>query len=908
MKKIAMVFMTLATVLGAKAAFEIKQAPLMTRWAAQVSTTNVLPEYPRPQMVRPDWLNLNGLWEFSSAKEGDPVPVGKTLSENILVPYPVESPLSGLMRSEERMWYRRTFVVPSDWTEKHVLLHFGAVDWEAAVYINGRPVGGHKGGYGAFDFDITDKLKQGTNEVIVGVYAPVDKGRQPVGKQTLVPRGYWYAASSGIWQTVWLEAVPAVHITRLDMTPDVPASTLRLVVRSSDAGNETVEAVALAGGREVGRATGIAGAEIALPIANARLWSPDDPFLYDIKVSLKKTAGATDAVSGYFAMRSIGIGKVDGIMRPLLNGKFVFMIGPLDQGFWPDGNYTAPTDEALRFDLEQEKACGFNTVRKHIKVEPARWYYWADKLGLLVLQDMPSMAPNGVRPDGTARTSEHPPEVNAEEKKQFEAEFKEMIDQLRSVPSIIGWVEFNEGWGEYRDRSEVARLANWIKSYDPSRLVIAETGYSSVPSGDVLDWHTYPGPASPPPSGTRIAGQGEFGGMGFVVKDHSWTPVNRDQDTSANYTARYVDMIGRIKALMHSPGLSYAIFTQITDVENERNGFFTYDRAVFKGDMKAIRAAHDDLIADSKAMRPVSTVSVSDDFSHAEAWATHSGTWRSDQDGFANIVPGLALTKACFSNVSVTADMTMSAAGEAGLVFRMSGEATARNAEGYFAGLSCSSGLTLSYVTKGEWVPIKSVPLGVVSGKRYRLRVDAFGGTIRVFVDDMSAPLLDVTDYRSLAGSVGFRATDANVRFAHLSVTDPFLRLEPSRIEGFVIHNSRDKNIVHADRNVNRDDDALWKMTPGLADEKGISFESARMPGFYLRDRAGVITFEKDDESGEFKADATWRKVAGLSDKDAFSYESFGHPGEYLREARPLGRKPAVSDRDKADATFAERK
>ena len=888
----------------ADAAFPMKQAPLMTPWSSQVSPTNALPAYPRPQMVRPDWLNLNGLWEFSGAKEGEAVPVGRTLPENILVPYPVESPLSGVMRSEEWMWYRRIFTVPSGWAGRHVLLHFDAVNWKATVYVNGEEAGAHQGGYGAFSLDITSQLKPGENELIVGVYSPVDRGHQPVGKQTLVPRGYWYTASSGIWQTVWLEAVPASYITRLDMTPDVPTGKLRLIVRGANIAGQTVEAVASSGGQTVGTATGTVGNEIEIPVPNARLWSPDDPFLYDIKVSLKNGPALVDQVTGYFGMRSIAMGKVAGITRSLLNGKFVFQLGTLDQGFWPDGNYTAPTDDALKFDLEQEKKCGYNVVRKHIKVEPARWYYWADKLGILVWQDMPAMTPDGMLEDGKTPAPKHHQATPAE-KAEFEAEFREMIDQLRSSPAIIGWIEFNEGWGEYSDRKEVVRLADWIKSYDPSRLLIPETGAGPSGAGDAYDWHTYPGPGSPPPSATRMAGQGEFGGVGFVIKDHSWSPVNKDQDTAANFTARYVDMIHRVKELMYSPGLSYAFFTQITDVENERNGLFTYDRAVFKGDMAAVRAVDEDVIAASRQLGEPYTASFEPHFQDASAWSVQDGTWKADGQGYTATTPGLTLARSHFNNFSAEGDVA-STGGAAGLVFRFT-PAAAGPESGYCASLSPDGGLTLSYDSNGSWTPVQSVPLPVAAGRTYHLRIDAFGGTIRLFVGNAQAPALEATDYRSLVGAIGLRATQAGTRFAGVKASDPFVRLEPAKIEGFVIHNSRQKDVVQVDNNVNRTDDALWQIVPGLADPHGVSFESARLPGFYLRDEAGVIAFEKDDGSDTFKDAATWKAKAGLADASGASYESHSQPGEYLQvHGRTLVRRPATSADDQEAATFLE--
>jgi hypothetical protein len=895
---------------GKATAYEIKTAKLMTRWSSQVSQTNPLPEYPRPQMVRQRWVNLNGLWEFSAALQDAAVPAGKTLPEKILVPYPVESALSGLMRHEERMWYRRNFSVPSDWGSQHVLLHFGAVDWQTTVYVNDKEVGGHKGGYCGFSFDISQYLKPGDNELIVNVYDSTDvvDRYQPVSKQTLQPRGYWYTANSGIWQTVWLEAVPATYITRLDMTPDVANGMLRLTTHGSGLDGLTVEAIATAGGQPVGRASGTAEKEIEIAIPNARLWSPDDPFLYDLTVSVKRAAATVDTVTSYFGMRSLTKGKVAGITRPLLNGKFVFQMGTLDQGWWPDGLYTAPTDQALKFDLEQTKKCGFNAIRKHIKVEPARWYYWADRLGILVWQDMPAMVNEGIRADGTIAQSR--PEAPMEWKQQFEAEFKEMISQFRSSPSIIGWIAFNEGWGEYRDAKEVMALGDRVKAYDPTRFLAVDTAAGPATNGDVIDWHTYPGPGSPPPLETRFAGQGEWGGMGCVIKDHSWFPADRDENTKEKYTARYVDMVGQLKAFLYSPGLSYAFFTQITDVEGERNGLFTYDRAVFKGDMAAIKAAHDDLVAASKQLGQPYTEVLGDEFAKAGVWSPRSGRWTADQGGYANVAPGLALAASHFNNLLAEADITVPATGEAGLLFRCSGGAAqGRKISGYCASLSSTTGLTLSYADQGAWTPLKSVPLASAAGRTNHLKVAAFGGTIRVYCEDMAKPSIEVTNYRSLAGAIGVRATAANARFAGLQVINPFVRLLPVNETGFVVHNSQDekrKDVTQLDRNVNRDDDAFWHLAPGLADANGISFESARLSGFYLRDKEGVIMFEKDDGSPEFKRDGTWHRNPGLAGKNGNSYESPSHPGEYLILGCPMERKPANSDVKRIEASFIE--
>ncbi|MBA4494315.1 FIMAH domain-containing protein [Paenactinomyces guangxiensis] len=556
---------------------------IQSPWAEKVSADNVLPEYPRPQMVRSKWMNLNGEWQFAPAKQGDPLPSGKTLKEKILVPFAMEAKLSGVERHEERSWYKRQFTVPDDWAGQRVLLHFGAVDWEASVYVNGKKAGTHRGGYDSFSFDVTEYLVKGKNELIVEVYDPTDKGDQAIGKQRLNPGGIWYTSVTGIWQTVWLEPVPTAHITQLDMVPNIHNEILKLTVKGEKVEGATVEAIALKNGKEVGRASGTAGSEIKIPVPNPTLWSPDDPFLYDLKVELKNGT-SRDQVNSYFGMREIKLAKDEkGILRPMLNGKFVFQMGPLDQGYWPDGIYTAPTDEALRFDIEVVKKLGMNMIRKHMKVEPDRWYYWADQLGVVVWQDMPSMF-------------YHQP-LTQEKKQQFENEFKEMIDQHRSHPSIVVWTVFNEGWGQY----DTERLTNWVKDLDPTRLVNNASGWTDKGVGDLIDWHCYVGPCAPTPTSTRAAVLGEYGGLGLKVPGHEWSPnvFNYEmQESKEALTKRYLGLIDQIKQ-MKDTGLSAAVYTQTTDVEIEINGLLTYDRKVEKADFIRLRQAHKELAGTS---------------------------------------------------------------------------------------------------------------------------------------------------------------------------------------------------------------------------------------------------------------------------------------------------------------------
>ncbi|MGW0518860.1 AbfB domain-containing protein [Crossiella sp. NPDC003009] len=550
--------------------------PISTPWTGQVGPGNALPEYPRPQLTRSEWLNLNGVWQWAPARAGEAPPIGRRLDRAVLVPFAVESALSGVMERHERMWYRREFLVPEGWRGRRVQLHFGAVDWRAEVWVNGVRAGAHTGGYTGFSFDITGLLRAGGNEVVVGVFDPSDATGIPVGKQSRNPGGVYYTAASGIWQTVWLEPVAEAHVSKLDITPDVANGRVLVVARASGRAAVRVEVVVRDGDRVVGRGSGRPGAAISVAVPGARLWSPDDPFLYGVEVRLN---GGQDVVGSYFGMRSVGLGVVDGVTRPLLNGRFGYQMGTLDQGYWPDGIYTAPTDEALRFDIQAHKDLGFNTIRKHIKVEPARWYYWADRLGLLVWQDMPSMPLHLGSPTAAARSN-------------FEAELREVYEQLRSVTSIVQWVVFNESWGEY----DSARLAGLVRGWDPSRLVNGNSG-SPCCGGDFVDDHIYVGPGSPrPPADGKAAVLGEYGSVGVMVPGHEWGPgrgVSAEMKADgAALEARYLGMLAQVQKLARERGNSAAIFTQLTDVEVEVNGLYTYDRKVRKVDRDRVRAAN----------------------------------------------------------------------------------------------------------------------------------------------------------------------------------------------------------------------------------------------------------------------------------------------------------------------------
>jgi hypothetical protein len=569
-------------------------SPLVTRWAKDVSPTKVHAEYPRPQMVREKWQNLNGLWQFAEAKANEAPPVGKNLDGRILVPFPVESALSGVGKRMERLWYRRTFSIPADWKGQRVLLHFGAVDWEAKIWVDGQELGEHRGGYDHFSFDVTDALKgDAEHELIVGVFDPSDAGYQPRGKQVRKPEGIWYTPSTGIWQTVWLEPVPVASIDSIQIVTDMKQQIARIVVTGRGTTDTQRVAVNVTFERKPGEfvMTGtLAGlgktATINLHGETLRPWSPQSPFLYDLEVELQdKDGSALDYVKGYLAFRTIEVTKDGkGVPRVMLNGKPYFMVGPLDQGFWPDGLHTAPTDESLKFDIEMTKKLGFNSTRKHIKVEPERWYYYCDTLGLLVWQDMPSG-------DGFPARGQKEIKRSPESAKQYDLELKRMIDQLRNHPCIVMWVPFNEGWGQF----DTVRVANWVKQYDPTRLVNNASGWNDMGAGDVNDVHVYPGPGAPRPDGKRASVLGEFGGLGLSLKGHLWNEKTwsyRGVADSADLTRQYERLLKRVYDLREKQGLNAAIYTQLTDVEVEANGLLTYDRGVTKVDVERVAAAN----------------------------------------------------------------------------------------------------------------------------------------------------------------------------------------------------------------------------------------------------------------------------------------------------------------------------
>jgi beta-galactosidase/beta-glucuronidase len=571
------------------ASWQPATGPLKTRWAAEVSPKNAHPEYPRPQMVRSEWLNLNGLWDLAITSKEAAKP--DTFTTQILVPFPVESALSGVMKSvseNDRLWYRRVFEVPGAWRGERVLLHFGAVDFEATVWVNGKQVGQHRGGYDGFTFDMTDALHSvGDNELLVSVWDPSDAGTQPRGKQVRKPHGIWYTPTSGIWQTVWLEPVNSAHIQTVKITPDLDAEAVTIrPILTPTLGQYSVEASIRDGSKTIYTASVTAGGQMTLPVKNARLWSPESPHLYNVVLELKLGNRAIDRVESYFGMRKISLGKDEhGFTRLMLNNKPYFQFGPLDQGFWPDGLYTAPTDEALRYDIEMTKRLGFNMARKHVKVEPDRWYYWCDKLGLLVWQDMPSGDKyiSGDKPDIT-RTPESA--------KEFETELQALVEGRGNHPCIVMWVPYNEGWGQW----DTPRIVDFIKKLDPTRLVDNTSGWTDRGVGEVNDMHKYPGPGSPEPEAKRAIVLGEFGGLGLPVRGHTWQAEKnwgyRSFTNAEALTTAYLELAAKLFPFVAKKGLSAAVYTQTTDVEIEVNGLMTYDRELVKMDLKKVAAAN----------------------------------------------------------------------------------------------------------------------------------------------------------------------------------------------------------------------------------------------------------------------------------------------------------------------------
>lgn len=603
MKKLLPIFATLFLLLSCAENETITWKPagdkIMTEWGENIDPNNVLPEYPRPQLVRGEWINLNGLWDYAIKPANEEMP--EIFDGKILVPFAVESALSGVGKSvgvDDALWYSREFKLPKEWKNSRIRLNFGAVDWKAEVYVDDKFVGEHKGGYAPFAFDITDSLsKKKTHQLVVKVTDGTDSAFQPRGKQVANPNSIWYTAVTGIWQTVWMEPVNEVVVESYSAKADIEKSILnvRAIARGAKFGDDCLIEL-IENGEVISSAN---GADVILNVENPKLWSPDSPYLYDLRITISRNGEILDQVMGYAAMREISV-VVDkkGYKRMALNGEPLFQYGTLDQGWWPDGLYTAPTDEALKFDIEKTKEFGFNMIRKHVKVEPARWYWHCDHIGMLVWQDMPNIHDNSLGKWGRRHYDEGiDTPVPNEWKDNYCKEWKEIIQTNEVFPSIVMWVPFNEAWGQFNTEE----IVQYTKFLDDSRLVNYASGGNFVRcSGDVLDLHNYPNPAMYLFDKDYVNVMGEYGGIGFPVEGHLWqTDKNwgyiqyKNADEVADTYEEYAnELIGFVKK-----GFSGAIYTQTTDVEGEVNGLMTYDRKVIKLDVDRINAINSKVIA-----------------------------------------------------------------------------------------------------------------------------------------------------------------------------------------------------------------------------------------------------------------------------------------------------------------------
>ena len=543
-----------------------QNASLLTPWATEVTPSNVHSEYPRPTLMRSDWLNLNGHWDWKDSSERQ-----EGFSQQILVPFPVGSALSGVTQQSERSLYRRSFTIPKDWKgEDHILLHFGAVDWEAAVFINGQQVGIHRGGYDSFSFDITPFIRRNEpNELVVQVFDPTQKGEQPRGKQSTMPSGDRYSASTGIWQTVWLEPVPPHHIQTLQIHADFSTGLVTILpILNADHKDLEVVAKAFDGKEVIAKSYGGTGNPLSMQFdkATLKMWHPDSPHRYHLQVQLRYRDTVIDEVGSYFAFRKIEIVKdSNGAPTVHLNGKRLFLMGVIDQGYFPDGLYTAPTDSARLQDIRVAKSLGFNVIRKYQKIEPERWYFWCDYLGILVWQDMPS----GENKSPAAQ-------------QQFRTELQQMIQNRLHHPSIMAWTIFNEGAGQHN----VAEYVDLVRRLDQTHLVNATSGWTDSKLGDFNVAHKFPGPEMPTPDANRVAIVGLFGGLTLVPPvEHLWTEntwAHQHVADSDGLLQRYKQMHVELRRLIQTERLAGAFFHQLTDIESECNGLATYNRRILK--------------------------------------------------------------------------------------------------------------------------------------------------------------------------------------------------------------------------------------------------------------------------------------------------------------------------------------
>jgi hypothetical protein len=594
---ILILFFSISCTQKKETSWKIAENPLLTKWSQEVDPSKPWMEYPRPDMARNSWINLNGLWDYAITAKGEKP--GKW-DGSILVPYPVESALSGVRKKvseNENLWYKRTFRIPNVWKKKHILLNFEACDWETSVWVDGYAVGKHSGGYDPFSFDITSSLgTKKQHELVVCVWDPTDKGTQPRGKQVSSPGSIWYTSTTGIWQTVWIEPVNECHINSFRTVTNSDSGTITFKTEVKNGGSGSLTFKIKRDGKTIASANGSTNSETTVKIKDPVLWSPDKPFLYDITIELKNNNRTVDFVKSYTGIRKISIGKTaDGFTRMLLNNEFVYQNGPLDQGFWPDGIYTPPNEEAMVNDLQMTKKMGFNMLRKHVKVENRIFYYWCDKLGILVWQDMPS---------GDKSIWGNMPDINKSKDAtlQYEFELKRMIETKYNHPSIIMWVPFNEGWGQF----ETGRITDLIADYDPTRLVNSSSGWTDRGTGNINDIHHYPDPVVQPSEEKRAKVLGEFGGLGLPLQGHTWEQKNwgyRNMADTLQLLSKYESYFDMVHRFVAENGLSATIYTQTTDVETETNGLLTYDRKVNKMGIENVFRANNNMIPASLISR-----------------------------------------------------------------------------------------------------------------------------------------------------------------------------------------------------------------------------------------------------------------------------------------------------------------
>ena len=841
---------------------------IWTPWGEQIDDPEqVLQEYPRPQLQRNDnWINLNGLWRCKKGNAGEPVPFGQNLDKDILVPFPVEAALSGVKEHWDRIWYRKVFTVPSDWSGQTVKLHFGAVDWESEIYVNQQRVLLHRGGFDPFSVDITNYLNGGSNELIVRVFDPTNYGSQPVGKQNRDrfndTEHIFYTPASGIWQTVWLEAVPTSHIDDIKIVPNIDNSTLQLTVTTSgDTSGLTVEAQAKDGQVIVSNVSGGANTPLTISIPNQKLWSPEDPFLYDLSIQLKRGQETIDAVESYFGMRKISLGKHEGVTVMMLNNKFLFQMGPLDQGYWPDGIFTPPSEEAIVFDLQKMKDLGYNMVRKHIKTEPARWYYHADRIGLLVWQDMP----NGWN-------------INtAEQRNQHELELERMVRSYWNYPSIIMWVVWNEQWGMY----DQVRLTNETMALDPSRMVNGNSACcgGSSQGGHLKDFHFYPAPNSPEPDPNRAIVAGEYGGLVLPKPGHIWDPnyfstwayLTKDDN---EFTDKFVNYCERITGMREVQKMSAAVYTQWVDVEGEVNGHYTYDRKIFKGDYNRIKASliqTYDTSVDNGITPPPGYVAwasynIAGKFiRHRNGESLIDGGVKPKDDIFWKMVPGLAGQGVSFQSKNFPNRYLRHRDGRLFLDDFNDSNLYKEDA---------------TFIVKPGLADSKLVSFQSLNFPQHYIRHRD-----------------DILFTETITNEIGKK--DATF---YSYTGSEIVSWESHNMPGFKIRHQN--SIGSVDNDIAIKEDAEWKMVHGLAGI-GVSFQSVNFPNRYLRHQDNAILLAENNGSALFKEDATFFLREGLDNPDKFSFESYNFPGNYIRHRDfLLYSEPMATNQDRADATF----